>query len=131
MKLKNLQIRCKKMDFMNDFRNIKFALKPVINFHVGKISDTMCSIMCDIKIEATNDNDMPIRANYLVEGVFEFETPFASDEEMNQYTSKSGVETVYSYTRTIVASTTAIAGIPAINLPILNFEAQHNDKNAN
>lgn len=132
MKLKNLQIRCKKMEFSNEFRNVKFVIKPVINFHVGKISDTICSIMCDVKIESDSNNDMPIRLNCLVEGIFEFEEAFNSDEELNEYTKKSGIETVYAYTKSIVASTTAVVGIPAINLPILNFVGTvHNDINAN
>lgn len=130
MKVKNMQIRCKKMDFINDCRNIKFKMKPVINFQVGKLAENIYNALCDVRIEATEDNDMPIRANYLVEAIFEFEGN-VTNEEANTYLAKNGVETVYSYTRSIVASTTAIAGVPAINLPIINFEEKHNDVNAN
>lgn len=120
MIIKNLSIRCKQIDFVNDFRNIQFQLKPIVNFHVGRLSETVYSAMCEIKIEADQTNDMPIRANYLVEGLFEF-VDGTTEEEANLYIKKSGIESVYSYTRSIVSTSTALAGIQSINLPIINF----------
>ncbi len=122
MILKGQQIRVKKIDYVNDFRQIKnFMLKPNVNFNLAKITDTIYAANCLVKIEASEDNDMPIRIEMLVEGIFEF-VENTLEETANAYLKKSGLETVFAYTRPILANITAVAGIPPINLPIINFE---------
>ena len=128
MNVKGMQIRCKKLEFINDFRNLKFKIKPQISFNVGKLNEHVYGVMCEVKIESDSENYMPIRTSILVEGLFEFDDN-TSDVEINEYLRKSGSETVYAYTRSILASMTAIAGIQSINLPIIDFNQKMENNN--
>jgi len=122
MIIKGQQIRVKKIEYVNDFRQIKnFMLNPNVNFNLAKITDTIYAANCLVKIEPTEDNDMPIRIEMLVEGIFEF-VDGVSEDTANEFLKKSGLETVFAYTRPILANITAVAGIPPINLPIINFQ---------
>lgn len=119
MDVKNMQIRVKKIEFSNEFRQTQFKLLPKVSFNINKINDTLYSVVNQIKIEKDEDNDSPIYVNLLVEGIFNFEN--ATDDEIKEYMNKEGLESVFAYTRSILATTTAVAGIASINLPLFSF----------
>lgn len=114
-----MQIRIKKINFENEFRKVQFKLLPQMSFNVNKIGEKAFSVANEVKIERQEGNDTPISVYLLVEGLFEFED--GSNEEIKDYINNIGLEQVFAYTRSVLSTVTAIAGIPSINLPFLSY----------
>lgn len=119
MEAKSMQIRVKKFNFENEFRKVQFKLLPRMNFNINKIGENIYSVLNEVKIGAEEGNDMPISVYILIEGIFEFDGE--STEDIKDYINERGLEQVFAYTRTILATMTAVSGIPAINLPFFSF----------
>ena len=124
------EIRVRKIEFSNDFSMNEFRLNPNIKFNARELqlkdapaNTKVYSVQCNVLIEQTNENRMPIRLDVIVEGMFEFKDE--TDEQIDKFMKVGAPETVYAHTRALIASITAQAGgVSVINLPLIDFERQ-------
>lgn len=133
------EIRVRKIEFSNDFSMNEFRLNPNIKFNARELqlkdaapaNTKVYSVQCNVLIEQTNENRMPIRLDVIVEGMFEFKDE--TDEQIDKFMKVGAPETVYAHTRALIASLTAQAGgVSVITLPLIDFEQQQlNQQNAN
>ena len=126
------EIRVRKIEFSNDFSMNEFRINPNIKFNARELKlkegeekegHKVYSVQCNVLIEQTNENRMPIRLDVIVEGMFEFIDE--TQEQIDKFMKRGAPEAVYASTRAIVSSVTAQAGgVSVINLPLIDFERQ-------
>ena len=68
------EIRVRKIEFSNDFSMNEFRLNPNIKFNARELqlkdapaNTKVYSVQCNVLIEQTNENRMPIRLDVIVE----------------------------------------------------------------
>ncbi len=135
--MRRMEIRVRKFEFSNDFSMNEFRINPSIKFNARELNlkeedkadlHRVFSVQCNVLIESTNENKMPIRLDAIVEGMFEFKEE--ESESVEKYMKLSAPEIVYAQTRALVASITAQAGgVSVINLPLIDFEKQNEANN--
>lgn len=125
-----LGTRVKKAEFSNDLSMVEdFRLNPQIQFNFAKLTGEipagkqLWAVAANITIEGTKEFKSPIRVNILVESRLEFDDE--SEETVQNVIKEQGIQVVYDYAKSVLASLTLMCGVAPITLPDMDKLSQN------
>lgn len=100
----------------NNLNDGNFQIKPQIQRKIGKLDRENGYILeISVIIKDEPENRFPVNLTAKMSGIFEIE---GEQQHAENFLKTRGVELVYPYLRTLIASTSASCMLPPINLPL-------------
>ena len=116
--IKRMNIRINEFSFKNHFSTGTYKFKPVVSFSI-KHEKEIYELIMSASITNEMDNPFPIDLKASISGLFEFVD--SSEEEIDSFLKKEGVQMVYPYLRTLVTNISSMSLISPIVLPIIDI----------
>lgn len=118
------EIMFKNLPVSNDVH--EFELHPVFQQSVSDCGEDNYDVFLSVEIASTEDHPMPFQLKVALTGHFCFCDPdkIVSTDDKEQIIKRNTVAILFPFIRSIVATLTSNANIPALLLPIVNFAEQ-------
>lgn len=118
--------RIKKIDFnLNESLEADKALKIQANINIKKNEEKLLAVVELIFFINKDNNSAKINATIINEGVFEWNK---SLDNLETYLKVNAPAVLFSQIRTLFSTLTLAAGIPNMNIPLINFDNTDNSK---
>lgn len=118
--------RIKKIDFnLNESLEADKALDIQANINIKKNEEKLIAVVELIFFINKDNNSAKINATIINEGIFEWDKNL---DNLETYLKVNAPAVLFSQIRTLFSTLTLAAGIPNMNIPLINFDNTDNSK---
>ena len=94
---------------------------------IDKIDDNHCKVSLSFSVNDSEDNPTPFELNVQISGIFKLDN--WEEDDRSVFINTNAVAILYPFVRSLVATLTANANVPAYVLPVFNIVAWFEENN--